>query len=72
MGPDANKQFLINTLCQLHYVYACVSSGYGETEQDNRLDVLEVCAGSHRLADAAAEYGMRSTALDETWFDAAS
>jgi hypothetical protein len=62
---------MLDTSRQLHVFLEFVSSGYGETPQENRLDFLEICAGSHRLVDAAGEYGMRATALDDTWFDAA-
>ena len=43
--------------------------GYGSTEPQQALDFLEVCAGSHRITSAAAEFGLRATALDDTWLD---
>ena len=33
-------------------------------EDADKLHLLEVCAGSHRLTDTALEYGLQAVALD--------
>lgn len=45
------------------------ASGFGPVKEDNYLDFLEVCAGSHTLSSAANEYGLRSMALDVSWLE---
>jgi hypothetical protein len=54
-------QQVSNEICEF------VFRGYGATEPQQTLDFLEVCAGSHRITSAAAEFGLRATALDDTW-----
>lgn len=40
--------------------------GFGPTREDEKLHLLELCAGSHRLTDSALEFGLSALALDVT------
>lgn len=38
--------------------------GLGDVTEEQQLHFLEICAGSHRLTDAAIEHGMNAHAID--------
>ena len=42
--------------------------GFGEIDEMMHLHFLELCAGSHRLSDVAAEFNLRALAMDVTHF----
>lgn len=44
-----------------------MGQGFGDPKEDEALSVVEICAGKHRIASAAAEYGLPSSAFDVPW-----
>ena len=40
--------------------------GFGPTREDEKLHLVELCAGSHRLTDSALEFGLAAMAFDVT------
>ena len=46
-----------------------VTQGFGDVEVGAQLNFLELCAGSHRLADVALEFGLKSLAMDASCLD---
>jgi hypothetical protein len=40
------------------------ASGFGPATESEHLHLLELCAGSHRISDAASEYGLNALPMD--------
>ena len=48
----------------LNAYFQHLARGFGTTDDDRALHFVEVCAGSHRLTDAALDCGLKGHALD--------
>ena len=55
---------MIANVSYIHWLWILIFSGYGDVPQHQGLHVVEICAGSGRIASTANEYGLNSFAMD--------